>query len=321
MNYSFEARDTSYLIDPAGACTRPRRGRLSKSVRCRGASSRLVDRPWRLIRIRQWALWVLLGEFWYHRPPGAIAPKIVPADADGDPGARLLNVAVGGEHSPVIEMASTVAERPVLARADASAASADRGAGSDTATDDDDGEDDAAPTDSDFFTASEASSSAAEVVHRAEIGHRAGRAGARDEIVDHRPSRRFQSEQRDQDFRRRTHAEKAAHVRAEHVVRAQATGQAAGPPTGYYYYTGGAATYIQNPGGACTPKLSALNPTAPLLATTTGLAPLLTSKTLPAPTVRQALPRQSPTQAGRTAPPAPAPPRGTRPARTAARTR
>ena len=155
-------------------------------------------------------------------------------------------MAVGGVQGSLVKMAST-------------AASADRGAGSDTATDDDDGEDDAAPTDSDFFTASEASSSAREVVRRAEIRRRAGRAGARDEIVDrlYHPGA-SNSSSVDKDLRHRFHAEKAPHVRAAHV-RTGATSA----PTSYTYYTGGSATYIQNPGGAhsnASEKFSALNP-------------------------------------------------------------
>ena len=105
--------ETSYFTNPAGASTRPRRGRLTKSVRCRGALSRLVDQPWRLMSIRnwQWALWVLIGEFWHYSPPGATAPKIDPADAAEDPGASVPNVAVGGVHGAVVEMASTAADR------------------------------------------------------------------------------------------------------------------------------------------------------------------------------------------------------------------
>ena len=142
------------------------------------------------IQIWQWALWVLIGEIWYHGPPVAIAPKD-PADAGEAAGASVLNVAVGSVHGPVVEMAST-------------AASADRGAGSDTATDDDDGEDDAASADSDFFAAVQMSS-AAEVAHRAvvhrEVIHRIGirrwtrRVGAGER--HYRPSQRFQSEQHD----------------------------------------------------------------------------------------------------------------------------
>ena len=242
MGYYFEARDTSYPIDPAGTYTRPRQGRLTKSVHCRGASSRLVDQPWRLIsiRIRQWALWVLISELWYYSPPGATAPKIDPADADEHPGASVPNVAVGGVHGPVVEMASTVADR---------AASADSGAGPDTATDDDD---DAAPADIYFFTARETSSAREfvhrEVVHRAEIRRRAGRVGAGEKIVDHvdHPGASNPSSVIDDGAYRRRRA-------AAHVVRAHARSRLNGPPTGYYYYSGGAAVYIGNPAGAPSP--------------------------------------------------------------------
>ena len=225
------------------------------------------------------------------------------------PGASVLNVAVGGVHGPVVEMAST-------------AASADRGAGSDTATDDDDGEDDG----DNYFFPDDAISSAIEV-RRADIRRRVG---ARQEIVAHldHPDRSNPSGEI-KDLRRRVHvhAEKAAHVRAAHVVGARATSAPKAPPTGYYYYTAGAATYIQNPAGAHSPGgasagFSALNPNgAPAGSYYKRCRAPLTSKTLPAPIVRRAHPRRSPTQAGRTAPPAPAPRRRTQPAHTTARTR
>ena len=253
--------ETSYLMNPAGASTRPRRGKLAKSVRCRGASTRLVDQPWRLmsIRIWQWALWVLIGEFWYHGPPGAIAPKIDPADADEAAGASVLNVAVGGVHGPVVEMAST-------------AASADRGAGSDTATDDDDGEDDAASADSDFFAAVQMSS-AAEVARRAvvhrEVVHRiehpssdsSGGRGRGDCRPSHHPGASNPSSMIDD----RLHRHKPVRASLAKVAPRRSRASSSVPPTGYTYYTAGSATYIQNPAGAhsavgASTGVSALNP-------------------------------------------------------------
>ena len=201
------------------------------------------------IRIWQWALWVLIGESWYHGPPGAIAPKIDPADADEAAGASVLNVAVGGVHGPVVEMAST-------------AASADRGAGSDTATDDDDGEDDAASADSDFFAADDISSAVdvarravvhREVVHRVDIRRRT--VGWAQEIVAHlyHPSASNPSSEINDRLRRHRRAE----VQPAHGRRRDALGR--------------------------VPQ------SAHLLATpTTQAAPLLTFKTLPAPIVRRA---------------------------------
>ena len=156
----------------------------------------------------------------------------------------MPNLAVGGVHGPVVEMASTVADR---------AASADSGAGPDTATDDDD-DDDAAPADIYFFTA-RGTSSAAEVVHRAEIRRRARRAGAREEIVDHVDHPGASNPSSDIDDR--AHAARIS--RARHV-----RSPPNGPSTGYYYYTAGAATYIGNPPGphrvGPSPELSGLNP-------------------------------------------------------------
>jgi hypothetical protein len=188
-------------------------------------------------------LWVLIGEFWYLSPPGAIAPKADPADADGDRGVIVPNVAMGGEDSPVVEMASAVA-------------SADSGAGSDTATDDDD---DAASADINFFAAVESSSTAEvalrEAVHRAEVRRRRDRAGSSEKIVDHidHPGASNPNGVIDYFNHRRAIGRLLAHVRAAHVDRDHATSPHNGPPTGYYYYTGGAATYIQNPGGADIP--------------------------------------------------------------------
>ncbi len=255
VNDYLEARDTSYPIDPAGTYTRACRGRLAKSVRCRGASSRLVDQPWRLmsIRIWQWALWVLIGESWYYSPRGATAPKIDLADADEDAGASVPNVAVGGVNGPVAEMAST-------------AASADSGAGSDTATDDDDG--DAAPADIYFFTAVGSSSAREvghrEVVRRAEIHRRAGRVGAGEEIVDH-PDAFVPSSVSALEIYDRFHRHGRAEASLSKAAPRRSRASSSGAPTGYYYYTGGAATYIENPAGAYSPAgpsagLAALNP-------------------------------------------------------------
>jgi hypothetical protein len=223
-----------------------------KSARCRGASRRLVDQPWRLTsnRIWQWALWVLIGESWYYSPLGVLAPKADPADADGYSRVSAPNVAVGG----VVEVASIAAAGP-QGTADTSA---DGGAGLDTATDDDDdyGDDDAA-ADPYFFAADEPLS--VEAVHRAPLRRRAGREGAGKEIVDHlyHPGSGV-----DYWNHMRRHAKtslpKAAHVRAAHV--AHAPSPPSGPPTSYTYYSGGAATYIQNPAGPYIPPGPALNP-------------------------------------------------------------
>jgi hypothetical protein len=199
------------------------------------------------MRIWQCALWVLIGESWYHGPPGAIAPKIDPADADEeDVGASAPNVAVGAAHGRVVEMVST-------------AASADRRAGSDTATDDDD---DDASADSDFFAAVQMSS-AVEVAHRAvvhrEVVHRIGvrrwtrRVGEGEDIIDHHVPRSVMD---DWDWLRR---HKPVRARLPKVGPRRSSVA----PTGYYYYTAGSATYIQNPAGphgAAGAKLSALDP-------------------------------------------------------------
>ncbi len=155
----------------------------------------------------------------------------------------MPNVAVGGVHGPVVEMASTVADR---------AASADSGAGPDTATDDDD--DDAAPADIYFFTAGETSSAREvvhrEVVHRAEIRRRAGRVGAGEKIVDH-------------------------------VDHPGASNPSSVIDDGAYRRRRAAATLS-------VPTLE-VRTTAPLpVTTTTQVAPLFTLKTLPAPIVRRA---------------------------------
>jgi hypothetical protein len=179
------------------------------------------------IRIWQWALWVLISESWYHSPLGAIAPKIDPADAYGDLGASVPNVSVGGEDRPVAEMAF-------------------RGARPDTATDDDD-----ASADINFFAAV-TTSLAVEVVHRARIRRGAGRVREGKEIVDH-VDHHGASNTSISHFKHMPLSKRAHVVRAAHVVRGHATSPLSGPPTGYYYYTGGANTYIQNPGGGPSP--------------------------------------------------------------------
>ena len=248
------ARDSSYPVDPAGTYTRPRRGRLTKSVHCRGASSRLVDQPWRLmsIRIWQWALWVLISELWYHGPPGATASKIDPADADEDSRASAPNVAVGGVHGPVVEMASTAGWH-VFAGPHGSAPSDGSGAGPDTATDDDD----AAPADIDFFDA-RTNSSAAEVVHRAEIRRRAGRVRAGEKIVDNvdHPGASDWALSR-----RRAGASLAQHAFRPRPPHARSPPK--GAPTGFFFFTAGASVFIaagtSRLAGA-SPKPSGLNP-------------------------------------------------------------
>jgi hypothetical protein len=200
-------------------------------------------------RIWQWAFWVLIGESWYYSPLGVLAPKADPADADGDSRVSAPNVAVGG----VVQMASTAAAGP-QGSADPSAGS---GAGPDTATDDNDddyGDDDAA-ADPYFFAADEPIS--VEAVHRTPIRRRAGREDAGKEIVDHlyHPGRGVDYWNH---MRRHAEAPKGAHVRAAHVAHAPSA--PSGPPTGYTYYTGGAATYIVNPAGPYIPPGPALNP-------------------------------------------------------------